>query len=90
VALVAVNPPPAVADGDLVSVVRAGIIPLKARSMRGVVLGAPFGADAHWVREAARVVLPGLRLVGEGADPTIDGVELMASAEGVWVATPRR
>ena len=90
VALVAVNPPPAVADGDLVSVLRAGIIPLKARSMRGVVLGAPFGAEERWVREAARVVLPGLRMVGEGPDPTIEVVDLMASAEGVWVATPRR
>ncbi|MGH7497979.1 MAG: hypothetical protein ACREL3_03905 [Gemmatimonadales bacterium] len=90
VALVAVNPPAGVADGGLLSVLRADMLPLKARSMRGVVLGAPFGADARWVREAARVVLPGLRIVGEGPDPAGDAVELMASAAGVWVATPRR
>lgn len=90
VALVAVNPPADVADGDLVSVLRGDMLPLKARSMRGVVLGAPFGEDPRWVGEAARVVLPGLRVVGEGPDPTGDEVELMASAGGVWVATPRR
>ena len=90
VAIVAVNPPAGVADGDLVSVLRAGMFPLKSRSMRGVVLGAPYGDDPHWVGEAARVVLPGLRVVGEGGDPTAEKVELMASAGGVWVATPRR
>ncbi len=90
VALIAVNPPAGVADEDLMSVVRAGMLPLKARSMRGVVLGAPFGEDPHWVGEAARVVLPGLRVVGEGGDPEAEGVELIASAGGVWVATPRR
>lgn len=90
VALVAVNPPAGVSDANLLSVVRSGALPLKSRSMRGVVLGAPFGADARWVREAARVVLPGLRVVGEGADPSGDTVELLASAGGVWVGTPRR
>ncbi len=90
VALVAVNPPATVADGGLLSVLRGGTLALKARSMRGVVLGAPFGADARWVAEAARVVLPGLRIVGEGSNPAEERVELMASAGGVWVATPRR
>ena len=90
VALVAVNPPAGLVDGDLVSVVRGNSIPLKSRSMRGVILGPTFGGDPHWVREAARVVLPGLRVVGEGLDPTIEQVEVMASAGGAWVATPRR
>lgn len=90
VALVAVNPPAGLTDGDLVSVVRGSSLPLKSRSMRGVILGPTFGGDPHWVREAARVVLPGLRIVGEGVDPTIEQVELMASAGGAWVATPRR
>ena len=90
VALVAMNPPADVADGDLVSVLRGGMLPLKARSMRGVVLGAPFGEDPHWVGEAARVVLPGLRVVGEGTDPAAEEIEVLASAGGVWVATPRR
>jgi hypothetical protein len=54
------------------------------------VLGQPFGADPHWVREGARVVLPGLRVVGEGAAPTPELIQLMASADGVWVGSPPR
>ncbi|HET7468900.1 MAG TPA: hypothetical protein VFJ81_04460 [Gemmatimonadales bacterium] len=90
VGLVAVNPPAAVADQPGVSVLRSGRLPLKAHSMRGVVLGAPYGGEVPWVREAARVALPGLRLVGEGPDPADGTVDLMASADGVWVGTPRR
>ncbi|HEY8258711.1 MAG TPA: hypothetical protein VIG08_13725 [Gemmatimonadales bacterium] len=90
VALVAANPPADVEDSDLLSVLRANTLPLKSRSMRGVVLGAPFGGDPRWVAEAARVVLPGLRVVGEGPDPVGSEVELLASAGGVWVGTPRR
>ena len=81
VALVAVNPPADVADSGELSVVRSGRLPIKSASMRGVVLGRPFADDPHWVKEAARVVLPGLRVVGEGKDPAGDSVELLASAE---------
>jgi uncharacterized protein YbaR (Trm112 family) len=90
VALVAVNPPPGVADAPGTSVLRAGRIPLKSGSMRGVVLGKTFGGNADWVSEAARVVLPGLRVVGEGPDPSPTVIDLMASADGVWVGTKRR
>jgi hypothetical protein len=85
VALVAVNPPRSVPDTPGASVLRGGRLPLKSGSMRGVVLGRPFADDPHWIREAARVVLPGLRVVGEGKDPPTDVVELLASADGVWV-----
>jgi len=90
VGLVAVNPPAGVADEDGISVIRGGRLPLKTNSMRGVVLGVPFAADPGWVREAARVVLPGLRVVGEGPDPAPEAIDLMASAGGVWVGTRRR
>ncbi|HEX6616795.1 MAG TPA: hypothetical protein VF046_10880 [Gemmatimonadales bacterium] len=90
VALVAVNPPEAVKDGGAVSVIRGGRIPLKSRSMRGVLLGRPFGGEQSWVREAARVVLPGLRVVGEGRTPGAELIDLMADAAGVWVGTARR
>ena len=90
VALVAVNPPGEVQDGGGISVLRAGRLPLKTGSMRGVVLGRPFGGERPWVSEAARVVLPGLRVVGEGADPAPELIDLMASADGVWVGTRRR
>ena len=90
VGLVAVNPGPRTVDQPGLSVLRGGRLPFKTRSMRGVVLGKPYGEDAAWVREAARVVLPGLRVVGEGGVPPSDLIELMATAGGVWVGTPRR
>jgi len=90
VGLVAVNPPPDVGDEPGINVIRASVLPLKSRSMRGVVLGSPFGEDPRWVSEAARVVLPGLRVAGEGPVPDASTIELMASAGGAWVGTPRR
>lgn len=90
VALVAVNPPPAVRDSPGLSILRGGRLPIKSHSMRGVVLGRPFAGEPHWVAEAARVVLPGLRVVGEGEDPGSDLIELLASADGVWVGIRRR
>jgi uncharacterized protein YbaR (Trm112 family) len=90
VGLVAVNPPAGVVDEPGISVLRGGALPLKSRSMRGAVLGGPFGGDPRWVDEAARVVLPGLRVAGEGPVPGPDALDLMAAAGGAWVGTPRR
>jgi uncharacterized protein YbaR (Trm112 family) len=90
VALVAVNPPADVRDEPGLSVLRGGALPIKSRSMRGVALGKPWGDDPAWVREAARVVLPGLRIAGEGQGPDETVIELMAATGGVWVGTPRR
>jgi uncharacterized protein YbaR (Trm112 family) len=90
VALVAVNPGADVLDGSGVSVIRSGRIPLKSRSMRAAVLSRPYAAQMEWVKEASRVVLPGLRIVGEGGTPPTDLIELMASAPEVWVGTTKR
>jgi uncharacterized protein YbaR (Trm112 family) len=90
VALVAVNPGPGVIDEDGISVVRGGMIPIKSRALRGVALGKPYADNPAWVREGARVVLPGLRVVGEGRQPSEDVIELMASAGDVWVGTGKR
>jgi uncharacterized protein YbaR (Trm112 family) len=90
VGLVAVNPGADVPDVPGISVLSSGSLPLKSRSMRGVVLGSPCGGDPGWVRDAARVVLPGLRVVGEGKAPNPDIIDLMAFAAGVWVGAPRR
>jgi len=90
VGLVAMNPPGDVRDEPGVSVLRGGRLPIRSRTMRGVVLGRGYAGDPAWVREAARVVLPGLRVVGEGPDPEPDVIDLMASAGGAWVGTPRR
>jgi hypothetical protein len=88
--LVLVNPPVGVAEASGMSVLRGGRLPLQSRSMRAVVLGAPYGGDAGWVQEAARVVLPGLRVVGQGAAPATEALELLADAEGWWVAQRAR
>ena len=87
VGLVAVNPPSSVQDESGISVIRSARLPLKSNSMRGVVLGPPYGGADDWVQEAARVVLPGLRVVGEGRNPAPELIDLMASAGGVWVGT---
>ncbi len=49
VALVAINPPAEVADEPGLSVLRGGRLPLKSRSMRGVVLGKGYAALEGWV-----------------------------------------
>jgi uncharacterized protein YbaR (Trm112 family) len=90
VALVAVNPPEDVTDSAGISVIRGGMVPLKSRSLRGVVLGKPYASDPTWVRDAARLVLPGLRVVGEGDQPPEDLIDVMASAGGVWVGAGKR
>ncbi len=90
VGLVAVNPGATLPPGSPASVIHGGRIPLKSRSMRSVVLGRGYAEDPFWIAEASRVVLPGLRVVGEGRNPTEDAIELMASAGGVWVGTAGR
>jgi uncharacterized protein YbaR (Trm112 family) len=90
VALVAVNAGADVIDAPGVSVLRSGRLPLKSRAMRGVILGREYAEQPNWIGEAARVVLPGLRVVGEGPDPAPEIIDLMASAGGVWVGTGRK
>ena len=87
VSMVAVNGPASLADARGLSVLRGARLPLKSGSMRGVVLSGAFGGDAAWVREAARVLLPGLRVVGEGPGPDPGLLAVIASADGWWVAT---
>lgn len=90
VALVVVNPPIDITTAPQVSLLRAGRLPLKSGSMRGVVLGKNYGSNPDWVSEAARAVLPGLRVVGQGANPSTAVIDLMASADGIWVGTKHR
>jgi hypothetical protein len=84
VRLVLVNPPPGTADSPLGSVVRARRLPLKARSMRGVVIDGESAAQPGWLDAAIGAVLPGLRIVAEGAAPEHAGVHGMAQAGGWW------
>lgn len=86
VGLVLVNPPADAPSAPFASRLRAPMLPLKSGSMRTAILGPGFGDDPMWIGEAARVVLPGNRVVGEGEPPIVDGLELAANADGVWVA----
>lgn len=87
IALVLVNPPADTPPVMLGSLLVAPRLPLKTGSMRAAILGPGFGSDPAWVEEAARVVLPGNRVVGEGEAPDHADLELAASADGCWVAT---
>ena len=83
---VVINPPPGAAELPMLSLLRAGSIPIKSRALRGVVLLSPYGEDAGWRRESKRVLLPGLRVVGQGSPPGEPGLDVLGSAEGWWVA----
>ncbi len=66
------------------NVVLAPRLPLKASSMRGVVLGA--GLPDSWVRDGIQTVLHGLRIVGEGSPPVgVGEIEILAVTGEVWV-----
>lgn len=87
VAMVAIDPRgPLRGQEPVLSVLEADRIPLKARTMRAVVLGAGHGDDAAWIGEALRTVLPGRRVVGQGRAPTVAGLRLLGAADGWWVA----
>ncbi len=90
VRLVTVNPPGSVVDRHELSVLRGGTFPLRSSSMRGVLLGPGFGSDPHWVAEALRITLSGLRIVGEGEVPASPDLELLGSAGGCWVGAKVR
>ena len=60
-------------------------MPLKARSLRGVVVGLPFAERAAWSEAAIAAVLPGLRVTGAGRPPVTPGFELLGSTAGWWV-----
>jgi uncharacterized protein YbaR (Trm112 family) len=89
VQFVLLNPPPGASGLPMLSFLRGGSIPIKSRSLRGVVLLGQFAGKEGWRAEAARVLLPGLRVVGQGSNPADAGLELLASAGGWWVAERR-
>lgn len=87
VSMVAINSSVEVVPADQVSVIVSGAWPIKARAMRGVVLG---GDATGWRDAALGSVLPGLRAVGSGAPPpATPGVELLGSEAGLWVVRRR-
>ena len=89
IGLIAVNPPSRVRSDGRLSVLRAGMIPLRSSSVRGVVLGPGYG-DERWVAEALRVTLAGLRVVGEGTSPELRDLDVIGAADGCWVGMKLR
>ena len=88
--LVALNPVPGSPADSPASVLRGARMSLKTSSMRGVILGADLTSARDWVEDAARAVLPGLRVVGEGGDAAdLPALELLAAAGGCWVGRKR-
>ena len=85
VSWVLVNPPEGTPSVLPSSVVRAGRLPLKAASMRGIVVGKDYSRDATWLRDAVDAVLPGLRFVIEGPATELPGVEVLGETEAIWV-----
>ena len=85
VRLVLVNPAAGTAESEEVSVLRAARVPVKSASMRGAVLGADASGVPDRVAECVAVVLPGLRVVGEGGVPPSEGGEVLGESEGCWV-----
>ncbi|MEO8450200.1 MAG: hypothetical protein ABI647_10445 [Gemmatimonadota bacterium] len=89
VRFVLVNPARNTPDSEAGSVVRAGVLPVKRASMRGVVVGSDAAADPRWVGSALGAALGGLRVVAEGEPPGRDDCEVLAAAPGVWVGKRR-
>ncbi|HKP27825.1 MAG TPA: hypothetical protein VJU15_00385 [Gemmatimonadales bacterium] len=85
VSWVLVNPPPGTRAELPSSVVTAGRLPLKAASMRGIVVGKDYAGDATWIGDAIGSVLPGLRFVIEGPVMEAPDVEVLGETEGMWV-----
>lgn len=85
--LVAADPVGATPVGETISCLRGGGLACQASSMRGAVLGLGPAGDSSTRQSAARTVLPGRHIVGEGPQP--GDLEVAASAGGVWVATSR-
>ena len=88
--LIAVNPPPQPVASPGVSLLQSARLPLKSRSMRGMVLGPGYADEASWLSDGVRAVLPGLRLAGQGGVPSRPDLEMLASASGWWVARKLR
>jgi hypothetical protein len=82
---VGVNAPSDVSPSPILSLLESSeMIPMRTGSVRGVVVGGECAGDP-WLPEAARIVLPGLRIVVLSTEGSVDGVERMATGPGVWV-----
>ena len=80
-----VNAPLGLPASDAFSMLRAArVLPVKARSVRAVVLGADHAREP-WLGESVRVLLKGLRLVVEDDSAAPDGIAELARGGGLLV-----
>jgi hypothetical protein len=84
VSIAMVNPPEVEVPATG-SVLRAGRFPIKAGTMRGVVVGADHANDPAWLEAALGAVLSGNRAVVEGGAELPRGCQVLAEAGGVRV-----
>lgn len=89
VALVAVNPPQGIAPELALTVLHSPrALPVKAHSVRAVVLGADV-AQGPWLDAGVAALLPGLRLVVEDETAAPGGIVDLARGAGVLVGEKR-
>ncbi len=82
---VGVNAPPDVRESGVLSLLRSKEkIPLKSSMARGVVVGREY-AHATWLKEGARVLAKGSRMVVADEEAVVDGLTAMAAERGLWV-----
>lgn len=83
--LVGVNPPPGVAAGTRLSLLRSPArMPLRSAVARGVVVGSEH-CTPTWLDECARVLLRKLRLVALSESASVPGVQRLVAGSGVWI-----
>lgn len=83
--VIGVNAPATLEGGEGLSLLDTpGEIPLKSSSVRGVVLSSA-QTSGEWVKEAARIVLPGQRVVAVAETVVADNLEKVAAGQGLWV-----
>ncbi|MFI5279838.1 MAG: Trm112 family protein [Gemmatimonadales bacterium] len=85
IGLVGVNPPVGIAPSDVFSVVVSPrALPVRARSVRAVVVGADV-AQGAWLAASVAALLPGLRIVIEDEAASPAGITPLAVGGGVFV-----
>jgi len=85
ISFVGINAPPDVKESDVLSLLRSNAtIPLKSAMARGVVVGKEYAEDT-WLKEGARVITKGARLVVAGEHAGVEGVNELAADRGLWV-----
>jgi len=88
--IVAVNPPAGLAPLPMLSLLMSPrTLPFKTATLRAVALGADHAAGP-WLADAARVLLPGLRLVAEDERASPEGVSELARGAGLFVGMKDR